>query len=257
MRATSILAAAASLLVPSCTSVQSLPRKNIPFLSIDFEPKNPGYLPNGVDTDSPPAPEAITIVETPARQGPYSTRIMVKNAPEYIFADKVRKIRAEYTTRKNPNTSFREGDKRRYNFSLMLSSDWIFDAPSSIDIVWQFKRTASKPDMFIAIKGHDLVLRIGNSSQVKLIANLRTGTWMDLSLVVNLTSSNAGKIEFFYRYEDQEEYRAGSTYTGATLANRQGETYLKWGIYKPDNYQRSISLGPHILFFDNISVVRE
>lgn len=224
-----------------------------PALAVDFESGSLDALPSGV-RPNPPKPEAIGVVDSAHRNGKYAARVTVDDSPSFIFPDGSGRIRAEFTTLDTAETAFSEGDRRSYRLSFMLAPNWQFDSRESIDIVWQWKRTGGPPDMFLAVKGSDLVLRIGSTAQLTLIPSLRAGTWVDLCVKVDWSTSSVGRVESSHRYEGHEEYSASPTFSGATLGTRTGKTYLKWGIYKPDNYQRSTSRGPHVVYFDDIAI---
>ncbi len=222
-------------------------------LAVDFESGSLDALPSGVRAN-PPNSEAIVIVDAVHRNGKYAARVTVDDSLAFVFPDGSNRIRAELTTLDAAESSFAEGEKRSYRLSFMLSPDWVFDSRDSPDIVWQWKRTGGPPDMFMAVKGSDLVLRIGSTTQLTLIPSLRVGTWVDVCLQVDWSASRSGRVEPFHRYQGATEYIASAAFSGATLATRPGKTYLKWGIYKPDNYLSSTSRGPHVVYFDDIAI---
>jgi hypothetical protein len=91
-------------------------------------------------------------------------------------------------------TRYSPGETLRYRFSLRLPGDWVVAPPSLIDIVWQFKRFDSRPDMFVAVKGSALILRVGEKQQVLLLRTVPLGRWMDIELRVRWSAAADGWV---------------------------------------------------------------
>ena len=140
--------------------------------------------------------------------------------------------------------------------SLMLDPSWESDRRESPDIVMQFKRTQGQPDVFVAIKGKDMVVRIGDREQMTIISDVEPGDWVDLFLKVKWSKKNGGRIEIAYRYSSKSEtYRRSVNYTGPTIPSREGKTYLKFGIYKPGRFANPPFPQEHILYITNFAIL--
>lgn len=125
-----------------------------------------------------------------------------------------------------------------YRFSLMFSNDWDnrvpeSDKPRVADIVWQFKHFKGPPDMFIAAKGGELVLRVGTKAQYNLIpAPLPLGCWIDIDIKVHWAADKRGEVEMWSSIKNTAISRV--RHRGMNMRNAAGSTgYLKWGLYKP------------------------
>ena len=133
-------------------------------------------------------------------------------------------------------------------------SDWEIDSRDSIDIIWQFKRFGTYPDMFVAIKGADIVLRLTGGKQETFVKNYPTGHWIDFRIDVLWSSENGGKVIGAIRQPPEEEFKEIVRIRGANMGDtRPRSGYLKWGIYKP-GYEHSITYRPRIAFHDMICV---
>jgi hypothetical protein len=224
-----------------------------PFLFVDFESDQLSLV-DGTKAYFPNASDAFEIVHNPVRNGKNSIKVKINNNDTYISAGA---HRAEFATIQNKKTAYNEGDHFRYSFSFLLSENWEVDSRNSIDSIFQFKRVNFGPDMFIAIKGSDLVLRILNLRQEALIKNLKLGEWVDVCLDVVWSSANNGHIQGFVKYASENDYiRVFDIYGQNMINNGLNKTYLKWGLYKP-GYSMSTSKLPRIIYFDDISITKE
>jgi len=178
---------------------------------------------------------------------------MVANTPEYISSGA---HRAESDTETLMATRYSVGDAIRYTFSLYLPSDWELDSRDSIDIIWQFKRFGASPDMFIAIKGKDIVLRLTGGKQETLVKNYSTGQWIDFRIDVLWSYEDEGKVMVSVRQSPEVEFSRAVSIRGANMGDvRPRSAYLKWGIYKP-GYEHSITSRPRAVFHDKVCVER-
>jgi hypothetical protein len=219
-------------------------------LNINFDEE----LPAGVQAKPPAADDSITLVPGDGRDGGTAAKIKILNSTSYVTDEKVR---AEYNTLGNPSCSYKDGDEFTYQFSFKLDSSWVFDDRESVDIVWQFKRTTGQPDMFVAVKGKDLVMRISDNRQLVLISDIQKGVWADVKLHINFSKGEKGRVEASFKYSSDEEFELHAD-VGPNFRTREGgETYLKWGIYKPE-FDKSILKKDqsHILLLDKIIVTK-
>ena len=222
-------------------------------LRVDYEN---GCLTNagqGVVAEGPAAKDAFFISDKKARSGKFSLRTKVAGSNDYVSYGK---HRAETTTMGCKATRYNEGDVFRYRFSFMLQDDWEYDSRDSLDIIWQFKRFDGGPDMFIATKGKDIVLRCGRDGQWTLVRNYVTGEWLDVCLIVRWSSGTNGFFEAYSRRAAEEHFKPVASFCGGnTRDDRPNSTYLTWGIYKPD-MDTSIAKNPRVIYHDDIIVER-
>jgi Polysaccharide lyase len=222
-----------------------------PLFCLDYETGTPTSEVTGVAVVTPNAVDAISIDCTLARSGQCSLRSTVSNTPDYISFGA---HRAESDTQALRATRYSSGDAIRYAFSLYLPSDWEIDSRDSIDIIWQFKRFGTYPDMFVAIKGADIVLRLTGGKQETLVKNYSTGQWIDIRIDVLWSYETGGKVIAAIRQSAEEEFKEIARISGANMGDtRPRSGYLKWGIYKP-GYEHSITSRPRIAFHDKICV---
>jgi len=223
----------------------------IPSFCLDYETGTLTSDVTGVEAITPSAVDAISIDCTIARSGQCSLRSTVSNTPDYISFGA---HRAESNTQALSATHYSSGDAIRYAFSLYLPSDWEIDSRDSIDIIWQFKRFGTYPDMFIAIKGKDIVLRVTGGKQETLVKNYSTGQWIDFRVDALWSYESGGQVMVAIRQPPEEEFRETIRIHGANMGDlRPRSAYLKWGIYKP-GYEHSTTTRPRIVFHDKICV---
>lgn len=222
-----------------------------PLFCLDYETGTPTSEVTGVAVVTPNAVDAISIDCTLARSGQCSLRSTVSNTPDYISFGA---HRAESDTQALRATRYSSGDAIRYAFSLYLPSDWEIDSRDSIDIIWQFKRFGTYPDMFVAIKGADIVLRLTGGKQETLVKNYSTGQWIDIRIDVLWSYETGGKVIAAIRQSAEEEFKEIARTSGANMGDtRPRSGYLKWGVYKP-GYEHSTTSRPRVVFHDKICV---
>jgi Polysaccharide lyase len=224
-----------------------------PIFCLDYETGTPISEIGGVVAVMPEAIDAISIDCTIARSGQCSLRSMIANTSDYISFGA---HRAESNTEALELTRYSSGDAIRYAFSLYLPPDWEVDSRDSVDIIWQFKRFGTYPDMFVGLKGRDIVLRLTEGKQETLVKNYSAGQWIDFRLDVLWSYQSGGKVIAAIRQSPGNEYNVVARVSGANMGdNRPRSTYLKWGIYKP-GYKYSTTARPRIVFHDKICVER-
>ena len=207
----------------------------------------------GVGANRPAAADALRIDCSVARSGECSIRSTVAPSVEYVSADA---FRAESDAMALLPARYSAGDRFIYRFSLLVAKDWVFESPDAIDIVWQFKRFSSPPDMFVAIKGQALVLRVGKSKQLTLLPALPRGQWVDVTLTVHWSDAQAGLVESQTYLKGQPQGKPVS-YVGVNMRNAQSQAgYLKWGLYKPGKLDGKMTFMKRSVWHDDISVTR-
>lgn len=219
-------------------------------VSINFETGTLDSGQLGIEPSFPKARDALELVQEPARAGNYALRVKIDKTTEYVSEGA---YRAEYGTVSNRASRYNEGDLRIYKFSLFLPETWEKDDRASIDSVWQFKRFGQGPDMFLAIKGEDLVLRTLNLRQDVLVRNVNRGKWIDICLDV-AWSATSGRVSGFSKYGDEADFGRAFSFEGPNMLDTgRDKSYLKWGLYKP-GYAASVTTRPRIVFIDDIGV---
>jgi hypothetical protein len=207
----------------------------------------------GVTITLPRASNAITVDCNIARASRCSMRTEINNTPDYISHAA---HRAEADTHLHKPTLYSEYEQTRYGFSLYLVDSWEVDNRESIDIIWQFKRTGTQPDVFVAIKGEDIVLRTVNGKQQTLIKNFPRGKWIDFRIDILWSSGEAGAINTDLRFPPAQAFMPVGSLKGRNMYDSRPKSgYLKWGLYKPA-YQESRTHRPRIVFHDDIYVER-
>jgi hypothetical protein len=111
-------------------------------LKVDYEDGRISLPEIGVSVVLPKASDAIRTTKECSRSGAYSVRTKVDRTDQYISAGK---HRAESDAMKSRSARYNSGDRRRYQFSVMLDRDWQVSKTTAVDIIWQFKRTDGGP----------------------------------------------------------------------------------------------------------------
>jgi hypothetical protein len=218
-------------------------------------------LPKGVAARPPQARDAITLPLWPNMAKGAVTKITVRNDRRYTQPYGQERtardpVRAEYSTEQAPVTWYQEGDVRAYNLSVLLDPSWQADRPESPDIFMQFKRVRGQPDMFLAIKGKDLILRIGRDRQLDVIKDVEPGRWIDLALRVQWSQGAAGRVDVASRGVGKDEpFSKPKAITGANMDTRGGKAYVKFGIYKPAGFAPRPHPQEHSLYLSNLSIL--
>lgn len=219
-------------------------------LRVDYEPRLMTHH-DGVKAERPEAVDAIEVDCTVAREGRCSLRTLLRRDPRYVSFGN---YRAESDTTEVQATRYSAGEWRRYGFSLRTAPDWEADDREAVDIVWQFKRFSSPPDMFVGIKGQDLVLRAPPDLQFVLIKGSPTGRWIDVQLDVRWSTGSEGEVVARVREEGGNDFREAARFTGPNMRDgRARNASLKWGLYKP-GYEKSQRAPNRVLWHDNVYV---
>ena len=209
-----------------------------------------------LEKDLPEAKDAASRSGTVSRGGKFSICHKIANAKEYIS---YKSHRAESTTMHHRASRYSEGDHFRYQFSVYLPANWEIDSRESVDIFWQFKRFEGGPDVFVAVKGSDIVVRsngLNNRRQDPLIKNYKTGRWYDFRFDILWSTGAKGQLKAFIKSGDEKEYSEVVSFSGANIQNtKDNSAYLKWGIYKPD-FDLSRLKNARVIYHDEISVTK-
>lgn len=208
----------------------------------------------GVSAEPPPAADSIIIDTSVVRSGNYSVRSKVTNDPSYwSFGDQPR---AESNSMAFLPSRYSGGDQIRYNFSFYLDPSWEVEPQSStaIDIIWQFKRFNGGPDMFIATKRDDLVLRAPDGVQIPIIDGYPVGQWVDLQVDVKWSPDATGNVDLFYKLASDTAFTQAPSYAGRNMRNALDDNaYLKWGLYRPTFASSAVSNDTRIIYHDDIT----
>jgi hypothetical protein len=156
---------------------------------------------------------------------------------------------------KNLSARYNSGDRRRYQFSVMLDKDWQVSKTTAVDIIWQFKRTAGGPDMFVGVKRGSIVLRHMKDQDV-LVKSYKPGEWMDFRFDISWSAGADGLIECWVRIGKDREVTKVLTYTGPNIDGTRTKQfgYVKWGLYRPDAEQAVDVTKARIVYHDDIVI---
>lgn len=199
------------------------------------------------------ATSALKVDCSVARSGKCSVKAFIEKTAASVSAGA---YRAESDTMQLLETRYSPGDTLLYRFSLKLPTDWDIQPRSSIDIVWQFKRFDGPPDMFVAVKGHSLVLRVGANAQVTLLEPLPLGSWLDIDLKVRWSARADGQAMGSVQVAGSNLSKSFQ-YLGPTARNDKPQAaYLKWGLYKPGKTDGSMQFQPRAVWHDDIYVYK-
>jgi len=221
-------------------------------LHIGYESGNISPQP-GIVAERPIAADSISVDCSVARAGRCSLKTILRRTDAYISHGR---HRAETETMQLGSLRYSAGEFYRYGFSFRTDEHWLYDNREAIDIIWQFKRFDSHSDMFIALKGHDVVLRVLASDQYVLKKDFQPGKWMDVMVDVLWSTESDGKVAVHLRAEGEGAYRLVASFRGANVFNALPRfARPKWGIYKPA-FPKSNFDGPRIVFHDEIFVER-
>jgi hypothetical protein len=219
-------------------------------LHIGYESESISPQP-GVVAERPMAADSINVDCSVARAGRCSLKTILRRTDDYISYGR---HRAETDTMQLEPLRYSAGESYRYGFSFRTDKYWQYDNREAIDVIWQFKRFDSHSDMFIALKGHDVVLRVLTSDQYVLEKDFQPGIWMDVKVEVLWSAGPDGRVAAYIRREDEASYRRVAGFEGPNIFNSLPRfARPKWGIYKPA-FPKSDFEGPRIVFHDEIFV---
>ena len=246
MRPTSyFMVALVALLLPLALQAQTL-------MTLGYEEANAAVV-LSQEAEKPKAADALQVDCTVARSGRCSMRSKVRLTSDYMSFGA---HRAESDASKQKSTFYSAGERYLYRFSLRLAPQWAYDHRDAVDIVWQFKRTSSPPDMFVGVKGQHLVLRIGESAQLLLMDPVPRGQWIDVALDVRWSTGPDGLVSAtatpMGSGPGPKKEFAGKNMRGA----REKAGYLKWGLDKPGQTKKPDVGRESIVWHDDIRVER-
>lgn len=221
-------------------------------------------LPPGLSLNVPPAKDALAILSDQS-QNASVLQIKVAASQNYQTRDMKNgvsispyKTRSEISMIGLPLSAYGEGNDRAYRIAIRLDASWIPD--QSVAIFTQFKRDSAGPDMFLGVKRQSVVLRIGrslaaNDLQVLIFSNIAKAQWAEIILAVHWSTSGTGRVSVFYRYGDEASYLRLPDIIGPNLQSTSSGTYIKFGIYKPENFPSQVPpKTQQILDIGNISI---
>ena len=221
-------------------------------LKVDYEDGRITLPEIGVSAVFPQATDAIRATKDFSRSGVYSVRTKVDHTEQYISTGK---HRAESDASKSGSARYNSGDRRRYQFSVMLDSDWQVSKTTAVDILWQFKRTAGGPDMFVAVKRGSIVLRHLKDQDV-LVKSYKPGEWMDFRFDISWSAEADGSVECWVRTGKDTTFSKVLTYSGPNMDGTRTKEfgYVKWGLYCPDAERAVDITKARIVYHDDIVI---
>jgi hypothetical protein len=222
------------------------------FLKVDYEDGRINLPEIGVSAVLPNATDAIRATKAFSRSGAYSVRTKVDCTDQYISAGK---HRAESDAMKSRSARYNPGDRRRYQFSVMLDKDWQMSKTTAVDIIWQFKRTDGGPDMFVGVKRGSIVLRHMKNQDV-LVKSGKPGMWMDFRFDISWSTGKDGLVECWVRTGKDGQFSKVLTYSGPNIDGTRTKQfgYVKWGLYRPDAELAVDVTKARIVYHDDILI---
>jgi len=205
------------------------------------------------EPERPKAADALQVDCTVARSGRCSMRSKVRITNDYLSFGA---HRAEADASKVKTTLYSAGEHYLYRFSLRLAPQWTYDDRGAVDIVWQFKRTSSQPDMFVGVKGQQLVLRLGESTQLIVMDPVPRGQWIDVALDIRWATGPEGRLSVTATPAGGAQ-GVKKDYAGANMRDARAKAgYVKWGLYKPGHVGKTDAGRESIVWHDDIRVDR-
>lgn len=210
-----------------------------------------------IEVTAATAPDAAFLGTAFARSGNYSIghKVMLDD-PAYVSFGAPR---SETGTNGVAAATYRNGDHRRYSFSVLLNDwqDWS-GGVAAVDIIWQFKHNNGGPDFFIGVRRNQMILRYG-SRQIVLIDDIRglDNRWIDFRFDILWSRNPDGYFIADMRLEGESDFTRKATITDyATFdpgfAGLQG--VIQWGLYRPDSTTAGGSPLTRIVYHDDITV---
>ncbi len=206
-------------------------------------------------------PDSITMI-SPGRSGRYAVKTKVGATKDYVTEGSPR---AETASINISESLYSPGEKWEYKFSLKLESGWAIDPSGNGEIVWQFKRFSSGPDMAVTVKRNLIVLRTTSVNQNTLVdlSRIPAGQWLDFKINVLWSTGSNGITEVWFKKASDANYTIVASNSGPNMYNdAQKGAYLKWGIYRPGckpeggSYCNSSPYSTRVVYHDDISVTR-
>lgn len=228
-----------------------------PTLVADYET---GTTDSGIDrieVTAATAPDAAFLGTGFARSGNYSIgHKVILDDPAYVSFGAPR---SETATDRVAPAIYRNGDHRRYAFSVLLNDwqDWSGEL-AAIDILWQFKRNGSPPDFFIGVRRNQMVLRYSNR-QIVLIDDIRAydNRWIDFRFDILWSAGPQGYFIADMRLDGESDFTRKVAITDYPTFNREStglQGVIQWGLYRPDSTTAGGSPRTRIVYHDDISV---
>ncbi len=244
-RSFSFVVALFALLLPFALQAQTL-------MALGYEEANAAVV-LSQEAEKPKAADALQVDCTVARSGRCSMRSKVRLTNDYLSFGA---HRAESDASKAKATLYSAGERYLYRFSLRLAPQWMYDDRDAVDIVWQFKRTSSPPDMFVGVKGQHLVLRIGERAQLLLMDPVPRGQWIDVTVDVRWSPGPEGRVSVTATPTGGGPGPTKEHMGKNMLDGREKAGYLKWGLYKPGQTGKADGGRESVVWHDDIRVER-
>ncbi len=241
-----------SLSKSSPETIASPTNTGIVLLKVDYDDGQITRPAQGVTAVSPKAADALQATKECARSGTYAIRSKVAVSDDYISAGK---HRAESDAMKSKAARYQAGDRRRYQFSVMLDKSWQVSKAPTVDIIWQFKRTDGGPDMFVGVKRDAVVLRHMNEQDV-LVKKYKAGEWMDFRFDITWSTGTNGLIEAWVKTGRQLEFAKMLKHAGPNIDEDRTHQvgYVKWGLYRPGAPETTDVTNARIVYHDDILI---
>lgn len=228
------------------------------------------FLGSGTVENQEPTSTAVADVTTKFRTGTKGIRSVLSYDDPEVFGGP----RAETAVvGAGGQSRYKAGDTVYYGFSVYIAPGWVNDSDKT-DIIFQLHSAADpgeashSPNMFVAVKRDELVLRVTSDSNAISTAtspvpqqftitklNLTTGGWHDIIMQVRWAhSGTSGVTKVWQKLSTASAYALKVNQTGPNMHNDSTAGFVKWGIYKPDWRNGPTLVSSRTVFHDNIRV---
>ncbi|NBE52116.1 heparin lyase I family protein [Streptomyces boluensis] len=172
--------------------------------------------------------------------------------------------RSESATNDVPEGKLHVGDKRRYEFDVLLK-DWKTYEPGDSetgDIFFQGKHAGgNKPSFYLMTKRNSIAFRsplLGLQADVVDDFRPYVNKWMTFRVDVSWTDDKTGYYKVSTKMPGESDFTPRKTYDNVQTFHPENPTdfgYLKWGLYRPEESIANGDVPTRIVHHDNIRIL--
>jgi hypothetical protein len=186
------------------------------------------------DTLREAAPDRITVVTSPVRQGRYAARVEVRPGDRISTGERAELLR-------NPDGDEREGAAYYYGWSMLFPEGWT--EPRGWGIVLQFHSGFRvPPPLALNARGDELLVQGGGGQHddrrtygATVLPTLQKGVWHDFVMYVRWDRDH-GVIRIWHKLASQRRFRLRVTLRGVsniqTDDGRPHRNAMRIGLYR-------------------------
>jgi hypothetical protein len=230
-----------------------------PLLNVDYKD---GSLNSGIPhltTTHAKAKDASYVV-TSGDDHAIAHKVTLDN-PDYVSDGAPR---SESATNEVPEGKIHVGDKRRYEFDVLLK-DWKTYEPGDSEtgeIFFQGKHAGgNKPSFYLMTKRNSVAFRsplLGLQATVVDDFRSYVNKWMTFRVEVSWTDDKTGYYKISTRMPGESDFTLRKTYDDVQTFHPENPTefgYLKWGLYRPDESVEKGDVPTRVIYHDNIRIL--